>query len=155
GFPSGKYTLHRSFLGSGQFSCLEPECERAANPRCLAYRSLQRNTRKEAYPTRLETIRTGMTIGGTNQPFMACLLCRMVLFKPAQLAPAASATSRAQSASPERFAPRSDVSRYARIPSALAADECRTTPAPPAGTTRTRPHGCRRCQAPGRTPLQV
>jgi hypothetical protein len=23
-----------------------------------------------------------MTIGGTNQPLMACLLCRMVLFKP-------------------------------------------------------------------------
>src|SRR5439155_17277316 len=34
----------------------------------------QRNARSETYPTKLTAIRMGMTIGGTNQPFIARVL---------------------------------------------------------------------------------
>src|SRR5439155_21468010 len=119
-------------------------------------RQFQRNARGEAYPTKLTAIRIGMTIGGTNQLFIARLLRQDCLVRQGRpLLSTAFASNRAQSVSPRRFALGSNVRRYVRTRIERCPDESRAGPSPPGGTTRTRSRGCRICQARRRRPPRV
>jgi hypothetical protein len=92
-----------------------------------------------------------MTIGGTNQPFIARVLHRDFLaIQDEPVVSAASASSRAQSVSLRRFAPGSNVRRHARIQRELCADRSLASPSPQRGTTRTRLCGYRRGRLPRR-----
>jgi hypothetical protein len=117
-----------------------------------AIMGFQRNARSEAYPRKPTASSRGMTIGGTNQPFIARVLHQDFLaIQDEPLVSAASAPSRARSVSLLRFAPASNVPRHARIRIELCAGRCLASRSPQPGTSRTPLYGYPICPVPRRT----